>query len=134
MVLGLMMHTWQLIPSRFYFSLIIIINLFCCFELFIYLYRGYWWCAFLDLLLLYFLYCSAFTYQMIQVEKIAGRWIFTTCFGEQLTSQKLKILWCSAYAMVLMIPLDSGKKRVVVIFYDQYTIANQHLLRWHLYN
>jgi hypothetical protein len=132
MILGLLMHTWQLLPSRFYFCFILIINVLCGFELFIYLVRGYWWYVCFDLLVLYFLYCSAFTFQLIQIEKIAGRWIFTTVLGEQLSTQKLKIYLYSAYAIVLLISLPSGKKRILVIFSDQYTPENQHLLRWHL--
>lgn len=128
------MHTWQLLPSRFYFFLIVIINLFCGFELCIYLYRGYWGHSCLYSILLYCQYRYALIDELAQVEKIAGRWIFTTIFGEQLSCQKLKILSCSTYAIVLLIKIQSGKKRVLVVFSDQYCKASQHLLRWHLFN
>ena len=128
------MHTWQLTTSRYFFSLMLWMHFFFAIELLPYFYRGYWGYSCLLIILLVFQYRYLSSYQIVEIEYLAGRWSFVNRFGEQMTCKKVKLFSSSTYALILLLVLESNKKRIVVVFSDQYSHENQHRLRWMLLN
>lgn len=128
-----MSPTWLLYPSKLYHRLLTIFCLFILFELVTYWQYGYHWQVLLLFILLILLGLMAYQNRVVSIQFLAGQWVIETLACKMFYAKSIKVCWCSAPAMVLLLKLHHFPyRKILLIFSDQFQDNDEHSLRWYL--
>jgi hypothetical protein len=126
---------WYLKNSNYYKQFLLLGLFISLFLIITYWINGYKLISVISTVGAVFIYFRGIKNPFIRhLENRGGIWIFSYSNGNQINGASLNILWSNPYGMTLKLKKCSRKVYYIVIFADQFSYADEHQLRWLLFN